>query len=179
MAIGRRDRGGTGKLLPVHAGHGPGCDPGHALAGDQWTVSASTAARNAGLADCGVGADEAVPEALMARSRRRFWTCRKCDARVPRVLANCLTPDCTGKRPKPRKPKHMIGLEKPYGWWVEQYGERCGICGRAPSESRRLDRDHDHRTGEPRGLLCHLCNRNLGNRVDVDWLLNAAKYLDR
>jgi hypothetical protein len=67
----------------------------------------------------------------------------------------------------------------PYEEWVERFGETCNICGAEPSENRRLDRDHCHRTGEARGLLCHLCNRALGNRVDSAWLERAAAYLRR
>lgn len=58
-------------------------------------------------------------------------------------------------------------------------GERCGICGNPPSENRRLDRDHDHRTGEPRGLLCHRCNRALPDWVTEEWLEAARAYLGR
>jgi hypothetical protein len=118
--------------------------------------------------------------------KQRQWTCRKCKQRTPRVLANCLTPDCTGKRPKPRKPKHSRVLDRyPYEQWVERYGEVCGICGAKPSPNRRLDRDHDHHVvGEgwegARGLLCWNCNKHfIHSRVTVDLLLNAAKYLDR
>jgi hypothetical protein len=56
-------------------------------------------------------------------------------------------------------------------------GEFCGICGRLPSERRRLDRDHDHITGRARGLLCHRCNRHMKAWVTCDWLLKAASYL--
>lgn len=64
----------------------------------------------------------------------------------------------------------------PYEEWEARFGARCGICGREASGVRRLDRDHDHRTGEPRGLLCHLCNRALGNRT-LEWLRAAVYYM--
>ena len=32
--------------------------------------------------------------------------------------------------------------------------ESCGVCGKPRSQDRRHDRDHDHRTGNPRGLAC-------------------------
>lgn len=70
-------------------------------------------------------------------------------------------------------------LEIPYEEWVIRYGEVCGICGRPPGPSRRLDRDHDHRTGESRGLLCHRCNRGLPNWVTPDWLAKAKAYLEK
>jgi hypothetical protein len=67
----------------------------------------------------------------------------------------------------------------PYEQWVEQFGERCGICGKPPKPGRRLDRDHDHATGEPRGLLCGMpCNRALTSRMTAEWLRAAAAYLD-
>jgi hypothetical protein len=112
----------------------------------------------------------------------RVWTCRKCGYQNARKYAVCQALVCAerrGRRPKPRVPKHRAILSSlPYEQWVERYGERCGICGREPSETRRLDRDHDHKTGEPRGLLCHACNRRLWNGATVEWCLNAAKYLD-
>lgn len=107
----------------------------------------------------------------------RKWTCRRCGVKVPRIKPKC---ECGGKRPAPRKPKHARVLdEMPYEEWVELYGERCGICGRERSEQRRLDRDHDHKTGRPRGLLCHRCNRALPDWIGLDWLRSAVAYLER
>lgn len=59
-------------------------------------------------------------------------------------------------------------------------GEHCGICGRGrPESGRRLHRDHDHKTGEPRGLLCFPCNRQLRTWTTVAWLRAAIAYLER
>jgi hypothetical protein len=120
----------------------------------------------------------------------RVWTCRKCSTRNERKFSKCqgtvlaggrqpkLIP-CPGRKPKARPPAHRVALQKPYDWYVDRYGERCGICGfQRNVGDRRLDRDHDHKTGEPRGLLCHACNRRLWNGATVEWCLNAAKYLD-
>ena len=41
----------------------------------------------------------------------------------------------------------------------EFQGGRCAICEKKP---QRLDYDHDHSTGLPRGLVCHSCNLILG-----------------
>lgn len=87
----------------------------------------------------------------------RSWVCyrqidkRRCLARNPRVKQKCEV--CGGPRPKPRKAKHLVALEMPYEHYIElNGGERCGVCLRPRSEAdrRRLDRDHDHRTGRPR-----------------------------
>lgn len=72
----------------------------------------------------------------------------------------------------------MRALELDYAGFVKlNGGDACAICGRPPSATRRLDRDHDHRTGEPRGLLCHRCNRTLGNWITPEWLVSAFMYL--
>jgi hypothetical protein len=74
----------------------------------------------------------------------------------------------------------MAALDIPYETYVAISGrEECGICGAAPSATRRLDRDHDHKTGLPRGCLCHGCNRLLSGRVTPEWLRAAAAYLER
>lgn len=115
----------------------------------------------------------------------RLWTCRKCGRPNARRYTKCqhLTDGgaCGGRKQKARVPAHMQALnELPYEWWVEEFGERCGICGREPSAKRRLDRDHWHNgpaAGEPRGLLCHRCNRALPSWMTFDWLTRAARYL--
>jgi Recombination endonuclease VII len=56
-----------------------------------------------------------------------------------------------------------------YGLGLEQYRQIlavqdgvCAVCHRPPAGLRsRLDVDHDHVTGEVRGLLCSPCNRAL------------------
>lgn len=59
-------------------------------------------------------------------------------------------------------------------------GEFCAICGRTRSPgAKRLDRDHDHHTGKPRGLLCNWCNRALPSRMTPEWLRAAADYLEK
>lgn len=105
-----------------------------------------------------------------------YWTCRKCRTRHPRRKQVC---PCGARRPKRRAPRHLVALELPYEEWVARFGNKCGICGTPASNVRRLDRDHDHVTGEPRGLLCHRCNRALPNWITTDWLLKAVRYLQR
>lgn len=58
---------------------------------------------------------------------------------------------------------------------VAKHGPACQICGNVPK--RGLDQDHDHKTGETRGWLCHACNRKLWPGVTPAWLVRAALYL--
>ena len=59
---------------------------------------------------------------------------------------------------------------------LDVQGGGCAICGATP-KTRRLHVDHDHRTGQVRGLLCHRCNRALATWVSARWLIAAALYL--
>ena len=59
----------------------------------------------------------------------------------------------------------------------------CAVCGKHQSElNKAFDVDHNHETGQVRGLLCGQCNRGLGNfYVDsngVELLLKAKEYMD-
>lgn len=54
----------------------------------------------------------------------------------------------------------------------------CGVCGR-PRGERNHDRDHDHRTGELRGLACWKCNRELLRGHTRETLTACLAYLDR
>ncbi len=65
-------------------------------------------------------------------------------------------------------------------WIGRQAGLPCGET-RKPT-ARRLNRDHDHKTGKPRGLLCggnRGCNKLLGGVDSAAWLEAAAKYVRR
>ncbi len=57
----------------------------------------------------------------------------------------------------------------------------CAICERHQTEfQRRLAVDHDHETGEIRGLLCHSCNTGIGSlKDDYRMLDKASQYLKR
>jgi hypothetical protein len=114
----------------------------------------------------------------------RTWTCsrraagRKCGHVNPRRKQLCQA--CGKRRPATKRPAHMAALALDYAGFVELNGsDTCGICGRAPTARRKLDRDHCHRTGRARGLLCARCNRALPSWVTVDWLRAAAGYLQR
>lgn len=85
-----------------------------------------------------------------------------------------------------RKAAHSRRIEQTYGITAEEYdalyvlqGGVCYICRRARGTRKRLAVDHDHATGEVRGLLCKPCNRNvLGHlRDDIDALQRGIDYL--
>lgn len=61
----------------------------------------------------------------------------------------------------------------------ESQGRRCAIAGcRATGKSKRLAVDHDHRTGEVRGLLCTPHNRVIGYNFDSPEAFDSlAEYL--
>lgn len=56
---------------------------------------------------------------------------------------------------------------------------RCFICRRARGVTKKLSVDHDHKTGQVRGLVCRNCNVDLlGHaRDDVNVFLRAIEYL--
>ena len=54
----------------------------------------------------------------------------------------------------------------------------CAICGETCKSAQRLSVDHDHTTGEIRGLLCRSCNSGIGYFQDsVKLLKKAIQYL--
>jgi len=127
-----------------------------------------------------VGGDGRVGEENIVS---RYWRCRRVSKGVPCGTLNLarkrLCVGCGKPKPPRRKPSHMRALEVSYEEWIVlNGGEQCGICGRSPSAARRLDRDHDHRSGAPRGLLCARCNRALPAWMTADWLRAAAWYLE-
>lgn len=109
----------------------------------------------------------------------RSWKCRGCLTVNPPRKRLCGA--CKLARPKRRRPAHLQALDMPYEVFVAANGgvDACGICG-AQGKTRRLHRDHDHRTGRPRGVLCFRDNRLLlASWVTPELLDAAAAYLRR
>ena len=81
--------------------------------------------------------------------------------------------------------RRNIHVKRFYKLTPEQYAKmkadqanRCAICGNEPT-NHELPVDHDHLTGEVRGLLCVSCNRALGYIENGDWLKSALAYLGK
>lgn len=79
-------------------------------------------------------------------------------------------------------------LKQVYGITLEEYeqmsrgqGDVCKICKEPEKKlARKLSIDHNHDTGEIRGLLCSLCNLMLGHAKDSILILESAiVYLQR
>lgn len=62
----------------------------------------------------------------------------------------------------------MVGatIEK-YDQLMEQQKKVCAICHKQNTYNRNLAWDHDHTTGEPRGLLCGSCNYKVGQYEEM------------
>jgi hypothetical protein len=78
-------------------------------------------------------------------------------------------------------------LKRMYGMTLDEYDQMlaaqsngCAICGKSPEENgKRLAVDHNHNTGEVRGLLCQGCNTALGLLNDNPATLRlATSYLE-
>lgn len=72
-----------------------------------------------------------------------------------------------------------------YDRMVEEQGGRCAACGELPNPDglpveQSLHVDHDHETGEVRGLLCNRCNLALGYAHEsIARLWGLIRYLIR
>lgn len=83
--------------------------------------------------------------------------------------------------------EQRIARIRSYGISVEQYNhllesqERvCWICSKPNVPGKSLNIDHDHETGQVRGLLCGNCNTALGLlREDPHIVLRAYEYLNK
>lgn len=83
-----------------------------------------------------------------------------------------------------RRSQHNYHLKKTYGITIEQYelileaqGGKCAIC-RGGTSKKHFAVDHNHKTGEVRGLLCARCNSGLAKFMDKhENVVAAATYL--
>ena len=86
-----------------------------------------------------------------------------------------------GKKANLHHLKHKYGLKPTeYLEIFRVQNGKCAICGVSHLElNRRLSVDHDHATGQIRGLLCFHCNYLLGYAKDNPIILDKARqYLE-
>jgi hypothetical protein len=114
------------------------------------------------------------------RDRVKRWR----EANPARYKATLRAYRKTDKRKRAERAGH---LRRKYGITLADYermfdaqGGVCAICGKTRPEERTLHIDHDHVSGEIRGLLCFRCNNALGDfEEQYELFAAAADYLDR
>jgi hypothetical protein len=106
--------------------------------------------------------------------------CRDCDRDYAREYAEAHKDE-----------RRAYYYERKFGVTIAEYeamlaaqGGRCAVCrnpekrGRRGGGTKLLAVDHDHETGQVRGLVCHDCNTGLGMFLeDPELLERAAEYL--
>jgi len=140
---------------------------------------------------------QTVQEVRKAKGRKKF-ACIKCSAnkatRRDTMCRECASINAR-KNPKydVKKYRRNWSLIKKYGISLEDFNlmflnqnNRCLICNcvmQLPKEQMGQGMDvvaidHDHKTGQVRGLLCNSCNKGLGHFKDDKKILSKAiKYL--
>lgn len=77
--------------------------------------------------------------------------------------------------PRAKRPSELLAPGEYERLLAAQDGH-CALCP-ATGKTRRLHVDHDHKTGQVRGLLCYKCNNALPYWVTAAWLYGALVYL--
>ena len=124
-----------------------------------------------------------------------------CDGGRPRSRCKLCTSEATMRWRDSNQDRALDAhLRRTFGITLAEYrdilveqGGVCAVCGRPPTvalgiPTRRQGRavrprlvvDHNHETGEIRGLLCTPCNRGIGSLGDTaDDVRRALAYLER
>ena len=118
---------------------------------------------------------------------RRYVTCQKCGHRNDRTGGRRKCVNCREALPKRRVPKHAGVLrDTSYEKWaslsVAIHGgdkDACAMCRRPKPDTGNHERDHDHRTGLARGLLCYRCNHQLARNHTLETARALVAYLER
>lgn len=62
---------------------------------------------------------------------------------------------------------------------LAEQNNKCAICGTEDPGATNWHADHDHKTGQKRGILCQKCNTGLGLlQDDINILCSAIEYLN-
>ena len=116
-------------------------------------------------------------DALDGRQRR----CKPCSHKATSEW-NKANPEKQRRHLRRRDLKKKYGLtEERYELMLDEQGGGCAICGARSSGgtgNSPFPVDHNHVTGEVRGILCTGCNIKLAALDDPEWLAAALEYLN-
>ena len=88
--------------------------------------------------------------------------------------------ECNRKRVSQSRPLICGVSREEYSIMLNNQEGVCAICKHPNANGRRLSIDHDHFTGEIRGLLCNNCNVLLGHAKDNPYILRKAlEYIEK
>ena len=120
----------------------------------------------------------------LTRRKPKTWRCKCGQVNIARTSSKRCTNCGENTKPAPRKTK-----AKPNDSYevyellsVSIHGGdagACGCCGRPKADTHNYDREHDHRTGKPRGLACYRCNNVLLRNHTLESLRQCVAYLER
>lgn len=107
-------------------------------------------------------------DAELKKRRKQSWKKYQNSAKGKATRKKWWTPG-TKEYERCRKHIRKYQLKANFGLTLEDYDNMvavqngvCAICGKTNPSENRLAIDHDHKTGEIRGLLCQHCNGCLG-----------------
>lgn len=116
------------------------------------------------------------------RSANQIITCTVCEADLPGTMFRRGQRQCIPCFSRLQRERHLlrtfgITLAQQDLVWKAQ-GAVCALCQRG-DDDLKYGIDHNHRTGEIRGILCSACNYHfLGRFSDPDQFRAAAEYLE-
>ena len=137
---------------------------------------------------CGIDKElSEYPSNTKTKDRKASW-CRECYKIYQRGKDRVSLYLQRGEKEKlgAKRSARKSQVKRKYNTTLEEYESRlggvdqCEICSKEFSDEVRKNYDHDHKSGEFRGVLCISCNMLLGHaNDDVDILERAKGYLDK
>ena len=137
------------------------------------------------------------------KANKRTKRCSKCKKTYPatpkyfykhkvaKYGLNSMCIECKRKEDKLRYLTKKYGISvKTFKEMLREQKNSCAICGRQFADIYEVKRyhkfgfspnvDHNHKTGEVRGLVCNTCNRMIGFGLENPFILiNTVKYLKK
>jgi len=107
--------------------------------------------------------------------------CAECRAeyeRTKRAAKIIVVEQCDGRTVTLRVSSNIQMHEPLARQLIQAQNGNCALCLTDLGQSKFVDADHNHKTGELRGLLCHRCNSRLSTlHEDADYALRVHAYL--
>jgi hypothetical protein len=125
------------------------------------------------------------PECLTAQHRSPEVSAKKV-FHQPRICEFCESPyEATSHTQRwckacvPHKKARALAMRYGLSWqeYSRMFAEQAGHCALCPGPAEAVD--HNHETGEIRGLLCFPCNFKLGGLDNAVWRTRADLYMKR